>query len=138
MIRDGRRYAFKTPFVIGRTKGNLIFPEDSRISQVHCEIRRNKGGYLLIDKGSRNGCTVNGQKVKPNEAIEVRAGDVIVIGDQEINLYEEHAPEVVEINVGGASSPPKAKRKEGTGGISGVMSRLRNVFGESGATKKKK
>ena len=66
---------------IGRDTENndLALPKEFKsISRRHCEIRREAGGYVLLDLNSGNGVYVNGQKV---DTIYLRDGDEIRIGD---------------------------------------------------------
>ena len=66
---------------IGRDTENNDVPlpkEFKSISRRHCEIRREAGGYVLLDLNSGNGVYVNGQKV---DTVYLRDGDEIRIGD---------------------------------------------------------
>jgi pSer/pThr/pTyr-binding forkhead associated (FHA) protein len=48
------------------------------VSRIHCEIEKNPcGDWALFDKGSRNGCFVNGVKVS---STVLKDGDVIILG----------------------------------------------------------
>ena len=49
---------------IGRASDNTIsFAEDSNISRYHVEIENRGGGFYLIELGSSNGTTVDGERV---------------------------------------------------------------------------
>lgn len=64
---------------LGRTADNLVsFPTDSNVSRYHAEIERRGEEYCLIDLGSSNGTTVNGQKVSGETYLKV--GDKVVLG----------------------------------------------------------
>lgn len=56
----------KTPFVIGRAKGDLLIP-DSEVSRTHCQIEIMEDKVLLRDLGSTNG--THFQDVRVQEAV---------------------------------------------------------------------
>ena len=63
----------------GRASDNSIaFPSDSNVSRYHAEIEERGGEYWLIDLGSSNGTTLNGEKVE--RAQKLSDGDVIMLG----------------------------------------------------------
>ncbi len=61
------------------------FAEDEKISRVHCSINCENTRFRLRDLNSTNGTLVNGNAVKE---IELRAGDVIQIGDLEVEFLQ--------------------------------------------------
>jgi predicted component of type VI protein secretion system len=64
---------------IGRTSDNFIaFPEDANVSRYHAEIESRGDDFYLIDLGSSNGTTLNGEPVKSEKLLQ--DGDVIVLG----------------------------------------------------------
>src|SRR5919197_6585996 len=66
---------------IGRGSENNDVPlpqEFKSISRRHLEIRREAGGYALLDLDSGNGVYVNGQKV---DSVYLKDGDEIRIGE---------------------------------------------------------
>jgi pSer/pThr/pTyr-binding forkhead associated (FHA) protein len=62
------------------------FGEDEGISRVHCIIHCENRRFLLRDNGSTNGTLVNGN---PITEIELRTGDVIQMGDIEMEFLSE-------------------------------------------------
>lgn len=65
---------------LGRVEGNAVVVAEDAVSAAHCELRRTPaGGYALADLGSTNGTRLNGEPVG-QEAIELRDGDVLVLG----------------------------------------------------------
>src|SRR5687767_1969992 len=64
---------------IGRTTDNAVaFPGDANVSRHHAEIEVRGGEFCLIDLGSSNGTTVNGEKITGEKYLV--PGDVIVLG----------------------------------------------------------
>lgn len=72
---------------IGRDSSCTIsYPNNQRVSALHAEIIvLNNGDILLEDKGSSNGTTVNGNPITPGVSVNVRRGDRIVFGNQELS-----------------------------------------------------
>lgn len=76
---DGEVELSKAVTSIGRTSENdVAFTGDANISRSHAEIELRDGTYYLIDPGSSNGTTVNGEAVKGE--IHLTDGDKIVFG----------------------------------------------------------
>lgn len=68
--------------VLGRVPTNdVVLPDEAKtVSSRHARIERRRGRFRLFDQGSANGTFVNGQRVSPNRASELKDGDVITIG----------------------------------------------------------
>ncbi len=62
---------------IGRERGDILFPEDGYVSGLHCRIASERGRVLLTDLGSSNGTFV-----RLREETELRAGDILLMGQQ--------------------------------------------------------
>lgn len=67
------------PITFGRRDDNSVVIASGRASRFHAEVRHEAGGYVLYDRGSRNGTLVNGSRVKSHV---LRPGDLITIGDE--------------------------------------------------------
>ena len=80
LIIDGNeRPLSKGVTPLGRTPENFIaFPDDPNVSRFHAEIESREDDFYLIDLGSSNGTTVNGEPVTGERLL--REGDVIVLG----------------------------------------------------------
>ena len=64
---------------IGRSSDNTIpFPDDSNISRYHAEIERRDDDFWIIDLGSFNGTTVNGERIETDKPLN--NGDEILFG----------------------------------------------------------
>lgn len=64
---------------LGRTADNTVsFASDSNVSRYHAEIEWRSGDFWLIDLGSSNGTTLNGEPVKGDK--KINDGDEIFLG----------------------------------------------------------
>jgi len=64
---------------LGRTTDNTVsFASDSNVSRYHAEIEWRDGDFWLIDLGSSNGTTLNGEAVKGDKRLN--DGDEILFG----------------------------------------------------------
>jgi membrane associated rhomboid family serine protease len=80
----GRRFDLSsTPITFGRAAENhIVVPDDAKVSRVHAEIIPEQAGrYLIVDRKSRNGTFVNGQRA---ERRVLQHGDRIRIGVTEM------------------------------------------------------
>jgi len=116
---DGKDITLGTQLItLGRTTDNTVaFPTDSNVSRYHAEIEFRHGEYLLIDLGSSNGTTLNGQKI--TEA-SLNDGDTILLGgSSEVKVsFGDHA---AEEKSGG--SPDQADQGDfSTGGAGAIPS----------------
>jgi CRISPR/Cas system CSM-associated protein Csm2 small subunit len=70
---------------IGRGKGSDIVLEDPELQLVHCEIWKQKGHYVLVDKEGEDGTSVNGRDV---EFHVLQPGDRIQVGDASLTTVQ--------------------------------------------------
>jgi len=70
-------------FRIGKSKENQLVLADETVSRAHCEIVRERRGYLLRDLGSTNGTLLDGAEIK--EAW-LKPGAVITVGKVELKV----------------------------------------------------
>lgn len=90
----GERIISSGNATLGRTTDNTIsFPDDPNISRYHAEIEKRGDYYCLIDLGSSNGTTVNGQPV---------TGELYLWDGAEISLGGSAKVEVVFLNPDGS------------------------------------
>jgi pSer/pThr/pTyr-binding forkhead associated (FHA) protein len=62
---------------LGRERGDVLFPEDGYVSGLHCRLTWEGGRLLLTDLGSSNGSFI-----RLREETEIKAGDVLLMGQQ--------------------------------------------------------
>jgi pSer/pThr/pTyr-binding forkhead associated (FHA) protein/Zn-dependent protease with chaperone function len=69
---------------IGRNQDNDIMLDNDRVSRYHAEIIREGDRLVLVDKKSRNGVWLNGERVRTRAVLT--PGDIIRIGRQEFTF----------------------------------------------------
>jgi Protein of unknown function (DUF3662)/FHA domain len=78
LVGDGRRNVLSgSRVVIGRSREADIVLQDPNVSRRHAELRRDEGGWQIVDLGSTNGIKVNGRRVN-NQPLG--PGDQVTIG----------------------------------------------------------
>lgn len=75
--QQGEVYELKDDTMIGRVGGEITFPHDGFMSGRHARIVRKGNSFVLTDEGSRNGTFI---KIK--DEVELKPGDMILIGKQ--------------------------------------------------------
>jgi ABC-type multidrug transport system ATPase subunit/pSer/pThr/pTyr-binding forkhead associated (FHA) protein len=66
---------------IGRTPDNQIVVNHPQVSSKHATLFKEPDGRIfLMDKGSANGTYVRGQRLAPNQRVEVKDGEKVYIG----------------------------------------------------------
>jgi hypothetical protein len=79
-------------FEIGRSVECNLVLDDPSVSRLHASIIRNDAGLFLEDRGSRNGCALNGKRV--TGTVPLTNGDEITIGHQSIHISAVDLAEV--------------------------------------------
>ncbi|MBA3654352.1 MAG: DUF3662 domain-containing protein [Actinobacteria bacterium] len=75
---DGTRIELgEDPATIGRLDECEVQLSDKNISRRHAEVRREGGGFVVVDLDSTNGTKVNGSRVKRRELTD---GDEVTVG----------------------------------------------------------
>jgi pSer/pThr/pTyr-binding forkhead associated (FHA) protein len=78
--RDTTGNAFPIPdqgIHLGRERGDVLFPEDGYVSGLHCRLSWEGGRLFMTDLGSSNGSFI-----RLKEEVEVKNGDVLLMGQQ--------------------------------------------------------
>jgi hypothetical protein len=84
LVVGGRRHELdERVVVVGRSSGCDITVEDPNVSRRHAEIRPENGAYWIVDLGSTNGVTVNGQRV---ERARLTPEDTVLLGTTEVRF----------------------------------------------------
>ncbi|MHB8626853.1 MAG: FHA domain-containing protein [Aggregatilineales bacterium] len=68
------------PFVIGRARECELVVDSTQISRQHARLELDHDQVIIIDLGSTNGSSVNGERLTPREPRRLRAGDKINLG----------------------------------------------------------
>lgn len=136
---EGESFPFRGETItVGRTHGDILFPEDPFLSPVHVRITRVGDGIQLTDPGSTNGVYLRIATVAP-----VYPGDMFMIGHQLLRLdqldsqAQEHPPGVDGTRLFGTPLQPAWGRVSqlGRGGVAGDHMYLRGSrvsFGREG------
>ena len=69
---------------IGRDSSNDISINNQLCSRRHAVIQKIKDGFFISDLGSTNGTYINGSRIKADQWIRLKRGDVITVGKAEI------------------------------------------------------
>jgi pSer/pThr/pTyr-binding forkhead associated (FHA) protein len=85
-------------FVIGRGDECQLRPKSDSISRRHCVVAVRDGRVLAQDLNSRNGTFVNDDRLPPDKAKVLRAGDRLRVGKLEFEV-------VIKVDLGGAKKP---------------------------------
>lgn len=84
-----RRRLDKEETIIGRIQENDIVIDNLAVSRRHAKIYVKDGKAVIKDLGSANGTFVNGLQV---DEVELKSGDIILIGKHMLKFYEEESP----------------------------------------------
>jgi hypothetical protein len=68
------------PVLLGRTGDNDVAIPEYSISKRHCFFEFQPGQTLVCDCGSTNGTLLNGKKLEPKTAVQLRGGEMITLG----------------------------------------------------------
>ena len=60
--------------------------EQCTVSRLHAEIARSARDYIVVDLGSSNGTTVNGQRLNQGERRLLAEGDLLAIGQVALRI----------------------------------------------------
>jgi len=80
-VRDTFHLSPGRTVVIGREKGDWIFPYDQTMSGTHAEVRSEDSDFVVADAGSRNGVAV---AVRGERAVKV--GQRVLMGDRVLRV----------------------------------------------------
>lgn len=76
---------------IGRASDNDVILDDPQVSGHHARLSFVGGGATLMDLGSLNGVSVNGQRIQPRTAVSLKPGDVFKIAEFSFRLRPPEA-----------------------------------------------
>jgi hypothetical protein len=79
----GGRHELGVRTVIGRSRDCDVTLDDPNVSRRHAEVRRENGGYWVVDLGSTNGVVLNGKRV---ERARLEPDDSILLGTTELRF----------------------------------------------------
>ncbi len=113
--------------LLGRSKATQSRLTDPHVSRIHCEVEEQGGRVSVRDFDSAGGTFVNNQRA---ETGELRPGDILRIGQTELRLEDDAAPEMVFANKpGGRPLPAPLQRLQALEGQSLGRYQLQEVLG---------
>ena len=83
---DKRTVVSGDPFVIGRSRECDLVLDDQNVSRRHAELRREDGGWAVVDLGSTNGIKLNGKRSRGGR---LNPGDEITLGLSRLTFEQE-------------------------------------------------
>jgi pSer/pThr/pTyr-binding forkhead associated (FHA) protein len=88
------------PIMLGRETDNDIILEDPRkiVSRSHAKIISSEGIIQLIDLGSANYTYLNSERIFPNTENEIKTGDIIKVGDYQLDVVIEQENSKVDLD----------------------------------------
>ncbi len=115
---------------LGRTHGEVVFPDDAFMSPAHARVERVGDGFVLVDTGS-----INGIFLRINGVSAVYPGDLFMIGHQLLRLdtvseaVTEQAPDAEGTRLFGTPLKPAWGKLVlvGRGGVAGDQYYLRRA-----------
>jgi hypothetical protein len=72
------------PLFVGRAAKAAVLVEQPTVSRHHADFTLVEGTVRLIDRGSYNGTMLNDRVLDQGEAVELKAGDVIIFGEAQL------------------------------------------------------
>jgi hypothetical protein len=89
-MQDDKQWPLALPSIlIGRSKSaQLQVSESDSVSRQHAILHLENETILLEDNDSSNGTFVNSGKLQPKIKTEIRAGDIITLGNQDFQLVD--------------------------------------------------
>lgn len=87
-LESGQRYPVTDEIIIGRKTGDILFPEDPKISNAHCRVLPTDGGLAVEDLESSNGTYVDRQRLEPAKTYLLKVGSSLSLGAQTLRLEE--------------------------------------------------
>ena len=78
--RDGESFVLGAPTLVGRDEACDLVLRDARVSTHHGRFVYEQGEWHYEDLGSRNGSSVGGRPLQPNQPLRLAQGDALVLG----------------------------------------------------------
>jgi len=94
----------KSEVTIGRDMGNDIVINDPEVSRHHSRLFFQGDNYIIEDRGSTNGTSVNGQKLLGPYTL--RIGELITLGEHISFIFESMTPDPEATIISGGLNQP--------------------------------
>jgi len=106
----GQTYAVNGLMRLGRDPVCQVTINDPLVSRVHATIWPEAGSLRVRDEGSRNGTYVNGRRLEPGQAFNLRPGDRLQLGEALVGVA---VATTTPAYVGAAGTPGPSLRAPG-------------------------
>jgi len=97
----------KERLLIGRDEGADVRLNVSAVSRIHAELGWERDGWVLRDRGSRNGTLVDGRRV---DAVELEPLNEVRVGDAIFKFVDKHAEAYADYRIDGSTLHGAARR----------------------------
>ena len=79
----------KPVFRIGKERSyvDCFVANNNAVSRIHADIITRNNCYFVKDENSTNGTYVNGNRLSPNEEVQVFDGDIITFANEEFEFH---------------------------------------------------
>ncbi len=79
----------KPVFRIGKERSYVDYfvANNNAISRIHADIITKNNSFFVKDENSTNGTYVNGNRLTPNEEVQVFDGDIITFANEEFEFH---------------------------------------------------
>lgn len=79
----------KPVFRIGKERSYVDYfvPDNNAVSRIHADIITKNNCFFVKDENSTNGTYVNGNRINPNEEVQVFDGDIITFANDEFEFH---------------------------------------------------
>ncbi|NES00863.1 MAG: TIR domain-containing protein [Symploca sp. SIO1B1] len=97
-------FLYRNHYLVGRNpKGQIgntgiILINDKYVSRSHLELKLDAGKWHAVDCHSRNGCSINGGRLREGQSKLLRHGDRIMLSPASKLIYEEIQPKNWVVN----------------------------------------
>jgi DNA-binding CsgD family transcriptional regulator len=95
---------------VGKSPSNDVVVDDKTASRLHAVIERFGSGWCVSDLGSRNGTTVNGERILGQRVL--RSGDELRVGATRLVFREDALDAVPGSETATQAAPPELTRRE--------------------------
>ncbi|KAL3679232.1 hypothetical protein R1sor_022188 [Riccia sorocarpa] len=89
----------KTKITVGRYQRNKFTIKSDTVSSKHAIITHEKGQWFIEDCDSSNGTSVNGDKVVPGTPVQLKDGDMVLIGGGSDNMVRVNIETIEEVDL---------------------------------------
>jgi len=87
-VRKATKGPFADTVLVGRARSNDICIPSAGLSKLHARIKLEAdGSFVISDSGSKNGTSVNGRVLRPNEQATLADGDELRFGSAAYRFY---------------------------------------------------